>query len=128
MGLFRSFEIDAVSNVNYFLNVSQNTVVKLPENAQLGDMIRIIDIGGILTYNLSLVVRAPSNVTVQNSSDNTASAMLSGNSASLTGYNGGELIVQTPYAGFALVYAGTNDADGNTAVSTSKAGWYLIEV
>ena len=123
-----SFEIDAVSNVNYFLNVSQNTVVKLPENAQLGDMIRIIDIGGILTYNLSLVVRAPSNVTVQNSSDNTGTAMLSGNSSNLTGYNGGELIVQTPYAGFALVYAGTNDADGNTAVSTSKAGWYLIEV
>ena len=123
-----SFEVIAEANVNYFLNTSQNTVVKLPENAQLGDMIRIIDIGGILTYNLSLVVRAPSNVTVQNSSDNTASAMLSGNSASLTGYNGGELIVQTPYAGFALVYAGTSDADGNSAVSTSKAGWYLIEV
>ena len=123
-----SFEVIADANVNYFLNVSQNTVVKLPENAQLGDMIRIIDIGGILTYNLSLVVRAPSNVTVQNSSDNTGTAMLSGNSSNLTGYNGGELIVQTPYAGFALVYAGTNDADGNTAVSTSKAGWYLIEV
>ena len=123
-----SFEVVAEANVNYFLNVSQNTVVKLPENAQLGDMIRIIDIGGILTYNLSLVVRAPSDVRVQNSADNTGSIMLSGNSASLSGYNGGELIVQTPYAGFALVYAGSSDADGNTAVSTSKVGWYLIEV
>lgn len=91
-------------------------------------MIRIIDIGGILTYNLSLVVRAPSNVRVQNSASNTGSIMLSGNSANLSGWNGGELIVQTPYAGFALVYAGASDPDGNTAVSTSKVGWYLIEV
>ena len=44
----------------------------------------------------------------------------------LTGYNGGELIVQTPYAGFALVYAGTTDPDGNPAVPEGQDGWYLI--
>jgi hypothetical protein len=123
-----NFVVDAESNVNYFLNISQNTVVKLPPNPLIGDMIRIIDIGGILTYNLSLVIRATTNTRVQNSVENTGTAMLSGNSANLTGYDGGELIVQTPYAGFALVYAGAADPDGNTAVPTGKDGWYLIEV
>ena len=123
-----NFEVQAESNVNYFLNISQNTVVKLPPNPLIGDMIRIIDIGGILTYNLSLVIRATTNTRVQNSVENTGTTMLSGNSANLTGYDGGELIVQTPYAAFALVYAGTSDPDGNTAVPTGKDGWYLIEV
>ena len=123
-----NFEVELESNVNYFLNISQNTVCKLPTNPLIGDMIRIIDIGGILTYNVSLVIRAATNVRVQNSTENTGTALLSGNSANLSGYNGGELIVQTPYAGFALVYAGTADPDGNTAVPTGKDGWYLIEV
>ena len=122
------FEVEAEANTNYFLNVSQNTIVKLPSNPQLGDMIRIIDVGGNLTYNVSLVVRGETGVRVQNSSENTGTTLLTGNTADLTGYNGGELVVQTPYAGFALVYAGTSDPDGNTAVSPSKAGWYLIEV
>ena len=102
--------------------------MKLPSNPLIGDMIRFIDIGGLLTYNLSLVIKAATNVSVQNSTSNTGTAMLSGNSANLSGYDGGELIVQTPYAGFALVYAGTSTPDGDTAVPTGKDGWYLIEV
>ena len=123
------FEVDLEANVNYFLNVTQNTIARLPQNPLIGDMIRIIDIGGTLTYNRSLVVRAETNVAVQNSTENTGLAMLSGvGQSSLTGYNGGELIVQTPYAGFALVFAGTADPNGDTAVPAGKDGWYLIEV
>jgi hypothetical protein len=123
-----SFDVDAEANTNYFLNISQNTVVKLPTGALIGDMIRIVDIGGLLTYNLSLVVRAPSTIKVQNASDNTGTTLLTGNTADLNGYDGGELVVQTPNAGFALVFAGTTDPDGNTAVPIGKDGWFLIEV
>ena len=121
-------EIDAKVNTNYVLDVAQNTVVKLPNGPLIGDMIRIIDIGGLLTYNLTLVVRAPSNVKLQNASDNTGQAMLSGNTADLSAYDGGELVVQTPFAGFALLYVGNSTPDGGTAAPTSKTGWYLIEV
>ena len=123
-----SFDVDAEANTNYFLNVSQNTVVKLPSGALIGDMIRIVDIGGLLTYNLSLIVRAPSTIKVQNAGDNTGTTLLTGNTADLNGYDGGELVVQTPNAGFALVFAGTTDPDGNTAVPIGKDGWFLIEV
>ena len=123
-----NFEIDAEVNTNYVLDVSQNTVVKLPQNPLIGDMIRIIDIGGLLTYNMSLVIRAATNIKVQNASDNTGQAMLSGNTADLSSYDGGELVVQTPFAGFALLYVGNSTPDGGTAAPTSKTGWYLIEV
>ena len=121
-------EIIAQPNTNYVVDCSQNTVVKLPQNPLLGDMIRVLDVGGLLTYNLSLVIRAATNIKVQNSSDNTGTAMLTGNTADLTAYNGGELVVQTPYAGFALLYVGNATPDGGTAAPTSKTGWYLIEV
>ena len=92
-------------------------------------MVRIVDVSGNLTYNVSLVIRAETGTKVQNSSDNTGNTLLSGISSNeLNGFNGGELVVQTPYAAFALVYAGTSDPDGNTAVSPSNEGWYLIEV
>ena len=123
------FEVILESNVNYFINVTQNTIAKLPANPLIGDMVRIIDIGGTLTYNRSLVVRAATGQRVQKSTENTGLVMLSGvGQDKLTGYNGGELIVQTPYAGFALVYAGTTDPDGNPAVPGGQDGWYLIEV
>ena len=99
--------VTAEVNTNYFLNVGGNTIVKLPGNAQMGDMIRIIDIGGALTYNLSLVVRAATNQKVMNDGSNTGSTLLTGIAASsYASHNGGELVVQTPYAAFALVYAG----------------------
>ncbi|QPB08452.1 tail protein [Synechococcus phage S-H9-2] len=122
--------INGEANVNYFLNVSGNTIFKLPASAQMGDMIRIIDIGGTLTYNQSLVVRAPSLVSVQGTTSNTGGAMLGGvpTSQYTSTHSGGELVVQTPNAAFALVYAGTSTADGNPGAPASKAGWYLIEV
>ena len=121
-------EVLAAANTNYILDISQNTVVKLPSNPLIGDMIRFIDIGGLLTYNMTLIIRAVTGTKVQNASDNTGNAMLSGNTADLSQHNGGEMVVQTPYAGFALVYVGNNTPDGGTAAPISKTGWYLIEV
>jgi hypothetical protein len=122
--------INGESNVNYFLNVSGNTVFKLPSGAQMGDMIRIIDIGGVLKYDLSLVVRAPNLVGVQGSTSNTGVSLLGGvpTNQYLTTHSGGELIVQTPNAGFALVYAGTSTPDGLPGAPASKSGWYIVEV
>ena len=121
-------EINAQANTNYFLDVAQNTVVKLPNNPLIGDMIRIVDIGGILTYNMSLVIRAVTGVKVQNTLTNTGTAMLTGNGADLSQHDGGEMIVQTPYAGFALIYVGDTTPNGDSAAPPSKVGWYLLEV
>ena len=77
---------------------------------------------------LFLIIEHPTNVKIQNASDNTGQAMLSGNTADLSSYDGGELVVQTPFAGFALLYVGNSTPDGGTAAPTSKTGWYLIEV
>ncbi|CAF34283.1 hypothetical protein S-PM2d218 [Synechococcus phage S-PM2] len=122
--------VNAETNTNYFLNVSGNTVFKLPAGAQMGDMIRIIDIGGVLKYDLSLVVRAPNLVGIQGSTSNTGVSMLGGvpTNQYLTSHSGGELVVQTPNAGFALVYAGTSTPDGLPGAPASKSGWYLVEV
>ena len=122
--------INAVANVNYFVDISGTSLFKLPANAQMGDMIRIIDIGGILSYDKSLVVRAPSLIRVQGSISNTGTSVTGntlGENFSLT-HDGGELVVQTPNAAFGLVYAGTSDADGGPGANPNKAGWYLMDV
>ena len=121
--------IDAEPNVNYFINCQGNTLVRLPQNALMGDMIRIIDISGALTYNLSLVMRAPDDIKVQGDISNTGTSMITGvGNSNLAGYNGGELIVQTPRAGFALVYAGSATPSGGIGAPSSQVGWYLLEV
>ena len=122
--------INAEPNVNYFVNPTGNTIFKLPTNPLIGDMIRIIDISGSLTFNLSLVVRAPDDTRVQGELSNTGSAVLIGVPPSAyAGYNGGELVVQTPHAAFGLVYAGAVDPDGNSStVPSALTGWYLMDV
>jgi hypothetical protein len=122
--------INAVANVNYFIDISGTALFKLPANAQMGDMIRIIDIGGILSYDKSLVVRAPNLIRIQGSVSNTGTTVTGntlGENFSLT-HDGGELVVQTPNAAFGLVYAGTSDADGGPGANPNKAGWYLMDV
>ena len=115
---------DVKSNVNYFVAPSSDTTLKLPENPSTGDMIRVVDVGGNLTYNVSLRVRAKDNVAVQG--DNT-----NGNTPDLStiNYDGGELIVQTPHAGFGLIFLGSTNFDGTTtgAPSTTQ-GWWLVEI
>jgi hypothetical protein len=96
----------------------------------MGDMIRIIDISGSLSYNLSMVVRAPDNVKVQGESSNTGTTVLPGIAPStFVGYEaGGELVVQTPNAAFSLVYAGNATPDGGPGAPSSLVGWYLTDV
>ena len=121
----------AQSNVNYFVNAGSNTLIKLPGDALMGDMIRIIDIGGALTHNVSMVVRAADNIKVQGDISNTGTAMLTGIAPSnLAGHNGGELVIQTPRASFGLVYAGPVTPDGGTvdAAPSSVVGWYLMDI
>jgi hypothetical protein len=121
--------VECDANVNYFINCTGNTLVKLPPNPLMGDMVRIIDIGGALTYNISMVVRADNGNGIQGETSNTGTAMLTGISPSeLANYNAGELVVQTPRASFGLVYAGTTSAAGGPGAPTSLKGWYLMDV
>jgi hypothetical protein len=122
--------IDATSNVNIFINALSNTLIKLPSNPRMGDMIRIVDVGGNLNNINSLVVRAPDGIRVQGTLTNTARTLLTGVGSSTTfiNYNGGELVVQTPFAGFALVYLSQANPDGTAGGPSSKVGWYLTEV
>ena len=116
---------DCEVNVNYFVAPSSDTTLKLPTNAVTGDMIRVVDVGGNLTYNVSLKVRAADNVAIQGDITN------GGAPASLDSinYGGGELVVQTPHAGFGLIYLGSTNFDGTTtgAPSTTQ-GWWLVEI
>ncbi len=122
--------ITAVPNVNIFANALGNTLVRLPSNPRMGDMVRIIDVGGNLNNITSLVVRAPDGIRVQGTLTNTDRVLLSGVGTSTTfiNYNGGELVVQTPFAGFALVYLSSANPDGTAGGPSSKVGWYLTEV
>jgi len=114
------------ANVNYFVKASSDLVLKLPANASTGDMIRFVDIGGALTYNIRMIIRAPDGIPVAGDSTNTD---LSISSVDFTNYDGGELIVTTPNASFGLVYSGATNADGTaTGVPSNLQGWWLMEI
>jgi hypothetical protein len=118
------FDLD--SNVNYFAAPSSNTILKLPAAPTTGDVIRVVDVGGLLTYNTSLKFRAPTGVRVQGDSTNSGPSTLSNGD---TGYNGGELIVQTPNAALGLVYIGATNFDGSsTGAPATQQGWWLMEI
>ena len=97
-------------------------VLNLPTDAQTGDRIEFVEVGGNLGYDTSLVIRAAANVRVQG--DATGTTIGLGGS---TPYNGGELVVQTPNAAFTLIYLGGTDSQG-TIVSSGVTGWWLKEV
>ena len=88
-------------------------------------MIRIVDVGGNLTYNVSLKFRAPNGTAIQADDTNAG-----GNPNPGTEYeNGGELVVQTPNAGLGLVYIGSVNYDGTTTgAPSSQQGWWLMEI
>ena len=119
-------ELNLKSNIIYMVNVqaAQTLIVTLPETAQTGDVIRIIEVGGNLRYDTSLVVRTPetSGTTIQGDAQGT---LLGGR---LTTYPSGELVVQTPNAAFGLVYLGSTDSNNQTGIPTSVQGWWLMEV
>ena len=66
------------ANVNYFVNCTGNTLLRLPPDPQMGDMVRIIDISGSLTYNKTMIVRAYDNTKVQGEISNTGQSLTSG--------------------------------------------------
>ena len=116
--------VNLTANVNYFVKPAGSgveLVLKLPSTAQTGDMIRIIDIGGNVSYDCQIVVRAPSNVNIQGDASGTKLGTLA------TAHNGGELIINTPNVGLGLVYVGATDGDGST-IGSADQGWRLVEV
>ena len=116
--------VDAQSNVNYFADITTDTIFKLPQNPTTGDIIRVIDVGGQITFNVSLRFRAPDGVSIQGDGTNSGQGPNIG-----AGYDGGELVVQTPNAGLGLAYLGQTDYDGTpTGAGGSKIGWWLIEI
>jgi len=118
--------VDVVSNVNYFLAPSTDTYVRLPQNPTHGDVIRFADVGGLLTFNVSLRLRAPNNVRIQGDGTNSDNNVAGLGSSYETG---GELIIQTPNASLGLVYLGQLDYDGtSTGAPASQTGWWLLEI
>ena len=106
---------------NYMIAITADTVFTLPSNAVTGDIIRFIEVGGALSYDTSLIVRAPVGTAIGGDTTGTQAGGLS------TPWQGGELIVQTRNAGFGLVYAGSNDS-GNNAIPANYRGWWLVEI
>jgi len=116
--------VDAQSNVNYFVAPSANLVIKLPLTPTTGDTIRVVDVGGLLTYNVSLKFRAPTGIKIQGDGTNAGGTPDPG-----TSYNGGELIVQTPNAALGLIFIGATNYDGtSTGAPTTQQGWWLMEI
>ena len=118
-------ELNLDVNLTYFVNVSadDDLVLFLPENAQTGDRIEFIEVGGNLTYNTSLIIRAlGTSVRVQGDAQGTTIGL-----GGSTPYASGELVVQTPNAAFTLIYLGASDSQG-TIVSSSVTGWWLKEI
>ena len=123
-------ELSALPNYNYFVSPAAGSgaglVVKLPppEQCTTGDMIRFVDVGGNLTYNNSLVLRAYDDEAVQGDVTNANIPDLTADS-----YNGGELVVQTPNAAFGVIYLGAQNYDGtSTGAGASVRGWWLMEI
>jgi hypothetical protein len=114
------------ANINLFVNPNGDLYVKLPTNPRSGDMVRFIDLGGNLKYDLKLVIRAATGVAIQGDSTNIAASVTG---VDLTNHNGGELIVTTPNAALGLVYAGALNNNGQSSgVPSSAQGWWLMEI
>ena len=112
------------ANTSYFIKPAGTGVVlvlKLPSSAASGDLIRLVDIAGNLSYNCQLIVRAPSGVNIMGDATGTNLGGLG------SAHTGGELIVNTPNVGLGLVYVGSTDAAG-VSIGSSDQGWRLVEV
>tara|TARA_B100000378_G_C17805378_1_gene328894 strand:- start:271 stop:600 length:330 start_codon:yes stop_codon:yes gene_type:complete len=103
---------------------SSTLVLTMPAAPQTGDVVRITDVGGNLSYNTSLVLRTPESSGHKIQGDSTGT-LLGGR---ITPYPSGELVVQTPNAAFALVYLGATDNNNQVGIPTSVQGWWLTEV
>ena len=109
------------SGRNYIVAVAATTVLTLPSDAETGDMIRFVEVSGALSYQTSLIIRAPLSTPIMGDSTGTNAGGLA------TAYAGGEMIVQTRNAGFGLVYMGANDGSG-AVIPPAFRGWWLTEI
>jgi hypothetical protein len=108
-------------NLQYVVRPASTLILRLPSNAITGDVIRIVDVGGALSFAINLVVRAPAGIRMQ--------GKLGGSRLGGLGseYGSGELVVNTPNAGFGLIYVGDTDGDNN-GVPGEQQGWFLMEI
>jgi len=119
---FKSSDATLETGKNYFVAIAATAIFTLPDDAETGDMIRMIDLGGNLSYSTSLIVRAPVGVQMQGD----ATGTLAGGLASA--YGGGEMIVQTRNAGFGFVFAGAKDGTETGTIPSNYRGWWLVEL
>ena len=107
-------------NIIYAVRPTSDLILKLPEaGIQSGDMIRIVDVGGALSFAINLVIRHSGPIQGQ-----LGGTTLGGLPST---FGGGELVVNTPNAAFGLIYLAATD--GNTdAVPGANQGWYLTEI
>ena len=119
-------DLTLIANIIYMVNVqnTQTLIVTLPPAPQTGDVVRMIDVGGNLKYDTTLVVRTPETSGIPIQGDSTGTLF----GDRLTPYPSGELVVQTPNAAFALVYLGSTDSNDQIGIPTSVQGWWLMEV
>ena len=116
---------EVTSNINYFVAPAGDLTLLLPQNAQQGDMIRVVEVAGQLTYNVSLRFRAPNGVKIQGDGNNSGQ----GPGVPSSYDSGGELVVQTPNAGLGLVYLSQTNFDASTTgAPTTQTGWWLMEI
>ena len=119
-------DLTLIANIVYMVNVqnTQTLIVTLPAAPQTGDVVRMIDVGGNLKYDTTLVLRTPETSGTPIQGDSTGTLF----GDRLTPYPSGELVVQTPNAGFALIYLGSVDSNDQIGIPTSVQGWWLMEV
>ena len=119
-------DLTLIANIVYMVNVqnTQTLIVTLPTSPQTGDVVRMIDVGGNLKYDTTLVLRTPETSGTPIQGDSTGTLF----GDRLTPYPSGELVVQTPNAAFALVYLGAVDSNDQIGIPTSVQGWWLMEV
>lgn len=119
-------DLTLTPNIVYCVNVqAQSTLIlTMPTSPQTGDTVRIVEIGGRLSYDTTLVLRTSESSGVRIQGDATGT-LLGGR---ITPYPSGELVVQTPNAAFTLVYLGSTDNNGQVGIPSSSQGWWLMEV
>lgn len=119
-------DLTLTANIVYMVNVqpTQTLIVTLPSGAQTGDVVRLIDVGGNLKYDTTLVIRTPEASGTPIQGDNTGTLF----GDRITPYPSGELVVQTANAAFALIYLGSSDSNNQIGIPTSVQGWWLMEV
>ena len=115
-----------IANIVYTVNVQSTStlILTLPDAPVTGDVVRIVEVGGNLNYNTTLVLRTPESSGTPIQGDNTGTLF----GDRITPYPSGELVVQTANAAFALIFLGPTDSNAQVGIPTSVLGWWLMEV